>query len=330
MYWIAAAFLLLIVALDLYLRVSDQHVHFHAQNLTDGKLPLWRQGRCWWYLSPNDQNKRVRYPPPTINPTWYFGRRDNGLTLGFDIAGDEFDFAFHFGLPWLCSLHLELRGLPFLDQLFRDARMGYGYDTSLKFFDNAVWIHVAHNDTWGARFIHWKWLPSWIGITKAMGYGKYPGVGFYVSWHYLDMLLGKWEHETVQLWPAPITAEIPIEPDNTLALHYFGTFTAQRHTWWRKRFPWIRHIHHYVDIDVKHPPLHSGKGENSYDLDDDGIFGMGVPGTTLEEAIKGYQDAVYNDRRRYGMSNAIYLALRGNQEEQIKKNIREVLRGDGS
>lgn len=51
--------------------------------------------------------------------------------------------------------------------------------------------------------------------------------------------------------------------------------------------------------------MHQGKGENSYDQDDDGIFGMGVPGTTLEEAIKGYQDAVSRDRKRYGMPDSL-------------------------
>jgi hypothetical protein len=96
-----------------------------------------------------------------------------------------------------------------------------------------------------------------------------------------------------------------MEPDNSHGYHYIGQFMLEEHRWWRSYFPRHKRVHRYVDIRVDEPPMHAGKGENSYDLDDDGIFGMGVPCETVEEAIKGYQEAVDRNRKKYGFPSHI-------------------------
>jgi hypothetical protein len=105
-------------------------------------------------------------------------------------------------------------------------------------------------------------------------------------------------------------------------------FMAEKHTRWRSHFPWFKKEHCYIEIKVDDPPLHAGKGENSWDMDDDGIFSMGVDGTTLEHGIAGYQKAVYRDRQKYGLPNGIHVALTKVRRDQIRNMVRYVFRGD--
>lgn len=299
-------------AFRIYLHVTDQHVSFHSQNLSrDGHAErTWRQGRCWWHLYPNDDRKVSRYPSPTINPEWHLFDRSS-TQIGFQFAGEEEDWLFRISVDRLFYLSLSLEGIPLFYKFFKDIREGWGYETSISFHDGSLWIHVLYNERWGAHTVKWKWVPDWISIWAASGQ---KGYGFYISMHFDTLILGARKHLKVELWPEPITAPIPIEPDNTLGFSYVGQFMLERHAWWRARFPWRKKIHHYVDIQVEHPPMFAGKGESDWDIDDDGIFGMGVPGTTLEEAIKGYQDAVYRNRDKYGMPDVIDKAQRGAAE----------------
>src|SRR5690349_21530863 len=72
LYWLFAALLLVTVAFRVYLVATDQHVLFHWQNTSNGKLPLWRDGRCWWSLYYNDENRGHQYyPGPGVNISWY-------------------------------------------------------------------------------------------------------------------------------------------------------------------------------------------------------------------------------------------------------------------
>lgn len=71
----------------------------------------------------------------------------------------------------------------------------------------------------------------------------------------------------------------------------------------------------YVNMEIKHPPRFSGKGENSWDCGDDGIFGMSrcwphdSPTWTNREAmaklaVQMYVEDVLKSAKRYGGSSA--------------------------
>lgn len=331
--WIAASILLLIAAIRLYLLVSDQHIHFHAQRLDYRNIeqPYWRYARCWWFLSPNDQSKgaSVRYPWPQLGLTWSFFI-PYITHIGFDIAGEELDFRFYIGVSRLFSFHLTLQGLPLFHTLFKDVRDGYGYETSITWSDGSLRIHVAHDDAWGSRTFDRWWIPDWVQVWTSSSYKEHGGVGFYVSFLLDNLILGHREHEKVYLWEKPVTAEIPIEPDNSLGMHYIASFMAERHTWWRSHFPMFKKVHHYIDIRLDNPPMHQGKGENSWDLDDDGIFGMGVPGTSIEEAIAGYQEAVRRDRKKYGMGSDVLKAVEKIETQKAWKALMSIPLEQGS
>ena len=306
-------------ALGIFQQRRDRKIYGHTQALDEQKgWSIWRSGRAWWHIYETK-----------LHAEWlFFGHSSTGI--GFSFAGDEKDFGIHVAINRLFSIWLSIDHTPILRRLFRPLRGWHGYDTSIKMFDGAIWVHVAYDEKWGARTVRHRFLPDWINLWKAAGYKDEPGVGFYFSIHYLDVLFGGNQHEEVELWPERITAEIPIEPDNSFGMHYIGSFMAERHTWYRKYFPMFKHVHHYVDIQMEKPPMHQGKGENSWDLDDDGIFGMGVPGTTLEEGIAGYQNAVKRDRKKYGMGSAVLHELEKRETQQSWRALMEVPLEQGS
>ena len=73
---------------------------------------------------------------------------------------------------------------------------------------------------------------------------------------------------------------------------------------WRNRVRSITRT--YWDVKTpdgeKAPPI-PGKGENSWDIDDDGIYGSSYDTPTVEEAFAKFRESVIKSRRRYGGDN---------------------------
>lgn len=158
-------------------------------------------------------------------------------------------------------------------------------------------------------------LPNGIHFWWAVDYikGSMPtGGGWRLSIDFDRIIRGSYEREERQIEGTILNVEVPIEPDNSLGLRYLGTFTRMEETRWRSHWPWNKKKStQYWKIEFKNPPMHAGKGENSWDLDDDGIMGCSALVETLQEAIKDYQERVYRDRKKYGMPDVIYKAQRG-------------------
>jgi hypothetical protein len=72
-------------------------------------------------------------------------------------------------------------------------------------------------------------------------------------------------------------------------------------TWTRSRWPWptVRRGFEAESLDGQQIPF-PGKGENSWDCDDDAMFGMSGDGNGLDEAVASIVGAVLRNRLRYG------------------------------
>lgn len=195
--------------------------HFHSQNLGNKGQSMFWHGRCWWRILENSFRFEWRL----------FGT--SSTKIGFDFAGDEDDFSFHIALWGLFSLFFTVEKSP-LRKLFKDIAQGFGYETSLGFYDGAIWVHVLHNELWGAQHIKEpKWMPRDISIWKACD----KGFGFYVSIHYVDMLLGRQVYHS-ELIGEKIELGIQIHPDTTfLGLDYKAAVQMTRDSWTRARWP---------------------------------------------------------------------------------------------
>lgn len=270
----------------------ERWFHWHWQNLDDKKKRGWKNGRAWWRFFGDYLELRAEW--------LLLGH--SSTAIGFDFAGDD-DFQVHLAINRLFSIWLTVHHFKPLSRFFSPIARNFGYETSLKIFDGSLWFHFAFNEMWGARTFHRWWIPNWISVWLPATYKEYPaGPGFYVTFNFNRLILGS-RKMIIEDIGEPKTVEIPIEPDNSMGLHYFAEFQKEKVTRYRSHFPWWKTVQYVVRISCDNPPLHAGKGENSYDLDDDGIFGVTYEAQTIEEAIAKYQESVYSDRKRYGAPN---------------------------
>lgn len=116
------------------------------------------------------------------------------------------------------------------------------------------------------------------------------------SLHLDDAILGHREYVCEQLGP-PIRTHVQM-----LEGAYPVTVQQQRQRWWRRRWPWwpcrFQRTSFDVRCDVGIP--FPGKGENSWDCGEDGLFGTAFDVSTVAEACAQYREVVLDYRRRYG------------------------------
>ncbi len=86
---------------------------------------------------------------------------------------------------------------------------------------------------------------------------------------------------------------IPMPEGSYKATMHFETSTWKRPLW----FPKVRHFTK-IEIVGKEAPKFPGKGENSWDQDDDSIWMMSVEGHSIPKAIGGYVQAVMEYRQK--------------------------------
>jgi hypothetical protein len=180
-----------------------------------------------------------------------------------------------FAVPWLLTLHVTI------DNVF--PIYAFGTDFSR-----------GHDRQIGFYFHDWGfWYSIWVG-TMASWSARYTWCRWWRQGH-LDFrnLLGKQRH-TSEVLKENIPVEIPM-PEGL----YHGTAKIKRARW--KRPLWFTKVRVSTWIDVPKGIPFQGKGENSWDCGDDGLFGCGVEGNSVPKAIAHYVEVVLDNRSRYGM-----------------------------
>lgn len=76
--------------------------------------------------------------------------------------------------------------------------------------------------------------------------------------------------------------------------------TARPYTVTHKRPRWFTRQWHGWKIDVPRGIPYAGKGENSWDCGDDGLWGLSTPAASMDEAIGKVVSTVLERRSRYG------------------------------
>lgn len=113
-----------------------------------------------------------------------------------------------------------------------------------------------------------------------------------LSFNIPDAVLGRAQFSRETLSEA-IAIQIPM-PEGV----YKAAAKRERCTWKRPR--WFAHSRTSVSVDIPKGIPFAGKGENSWDCGDDGLFGYGVDGESIEKAIAYGVESVLTSRRRYG------------------------------
>lgn len=114
-----------------------------------------------------------------------------------------------------------------------------------------------------------------------------------VSLNIPDVILGRAKYST-ELVADRIACTVPM-PEG----QYAAMAKVERATWKRPR--WFAKVRTSVSLEIPKGIPHAGKGENSWDCGDDGLFGIG--GDSVEDAIRRARESVLRDRKRYGPSS---------------------------
>lgn len=257
-------------------------LRFHWQNLNEKPgdkygSPL-KHGRAWLHLGKGE-----------INWCWHLNPR--ACALGVKVGEGHYDgvgLHFHVGIPLIGSLFVGFSDFAPLSWLAKallpkvaEPRGLHGYnntrETEVRVHDGALWWSVWRhpNAGWSCEVPRWR-----------------DG-----NFNFVDALLGK----------AKSSGEVLKERDIVVPMpegFYLGKAKLELRTWKRPRWfakRWLR-----VDIDMNEGqriPI-PGKGENSWDCDDDACFGSSVSAKSIEEAIgKLVGDCLKTRRERGGPEN---------------------------
>lgn len=142
---------------------------------------------------------------------------------------------------------------------------------------------------WRVQFTPWGKWGEWVAADPWWIRG--------VSVDLTRLVFGPWQGSHADVGQVNVTIPMP-EGD------YRGVVTIQH--WTRGHRRWFKRHTTEAWLDIPKGIPHAGKGENSWDCGDDGLFGIG--GDSVEDAIRRAQESVMRDRKRYG--NASVVAIR--------------------
>lgn len=228
---------------------------------------------------------------PRIRAHWDFWHNLNWLEAYLRIGGEDPFVSFGLILPRLAYLSfgfaVPTRWLSLWMTEDRVFALKFGYVSSIV---RAYFAYAQHAEDCGMtdyyrrqeprRYTNLQLWPGWEFVLR------FPPV--------LRWLFGREHREKTIIETKPIVVELD-------GRRYEGTWSLEHWQTTRDRWPWPYAVWVGSDIRMPHPPQFAGKGENSWDCGDDGIYGMGSRATSPAEAVGEYVKAVLQSRERYGM-----------------------------
>lgn len=209
---------------------------------------------------------------PRLEVEFFPKSRLSGVSV--TVGGDESDLTFGLG-AWFFSLYISLRD--FVPQSWRSAsyaraeqraeelsktywRKMYAYEldmwqgrrTGVDFHDGSAWFTFWHSDNGWSDDDHKRW--------------PWEGNGWSWTLRVVDILFGeqKYSGELEATEPAQIQIWMPEGP-------YAATFRTYRCQWSRRW--WKSPMYWRTEIQIPDGLPFPGKGENSWDCDDDATYG---------------------------------------------------------
>lgn len=198
------------------------------------------------------------------NRTFGWEARFGSKSCGFGLHKDD-DFTLNICIPLVVAFYFSFPS-------FGRWRSGqFGIDVH----DWAIWFHP-----W-ANLWEWNRKQPWWRQTYAF--------------HIKDFLLGKQRCEKTTI-REDIPACIHMPEGNYHGKAQFEVYSFKRPRWfgWKRLSTWI---------EVPKGIPHSGKGENSWDCGDDGIWATGCEGHDIEKAEENFRQAVMRNRKKYGYAS---------------------------
>jgi len=228
-----------------------------------------------------------------VRVEWSFWNNIDWLEMGLRFGGEDRQVSLTLVLPWLAFLTFAV-GVPprwlswwmIEDRMF-SLRVGYG------------------GSVLSGQIAHAEWAED-CGMTsyyRAKVPREYSGLKLWPGWEWtltprpLDWTLGRIQHGEELLRTSPISFWMD-------GREHKGAWTLKKFWRERPRWPWPYRVSVSSYVEIEHPPQFAGKGENSWDCNDDAIYGMGTNATNPKDAIGEYIHRVYQNRARYGEASS--------------------------
>jgi hypothetical protein len=226
-----------------------------------------KHGIRWW------AHFRTETSPRCIGVEFYWWSRHCGLTVSTDDEGWNMSFR----LPPF-ALYVSLEGFPLWRPM---AKHIFTWDNNREVWlpDRREFSIAIHN--WTIWFSPWGRWGEWRTRDQWWIRG--------VSLNLQRLALGEHVYEAEELALVPCVVTMPEG-------NYQAVAKVQRVTRGFQR--WFKRTGQEVQLNIAKGIPFAGKGENSYDCDDDGLFGIG--GDSIDGAIANAQRAVNERRQRYG------------------------------
>jgi hypothetical protein len=225
--------------------------------------------RWWWHLR---SGKR----PACIAVEFYWWSARFGVTVGTDDDGWNLSLRVP---PLAIWISLEGIGLwrPMAKHIFTWDNNREVWLPDRREFD----VYIAD---WRVQFTPWGRWGEWRASDSWWIRG--------LSLDLRRVALGRHVYEAEEL--ALVPCHVPM-PEGS----YPAVATVQRVT--RGYTRWLKRTGQEVQLNIPKGIPFAGKGENSWDCDDDGLFGIG--GDSIDGAIRNAQNAVSERRQRYGQAS---------------------------
>ncbi len=195
----------------------------------------------------------------------YLFKNANHTCIALHLGGEENDFTFSLGIKGLFTFYFGSEGV--ISSKLNYKLFGYdGRHYGVSLFDEYLRLEFHRDDA---------------GYSK-----KWEGIHLMINWK--KMLFGKEKYTSEVLSTSREIIEMPEG-------NYHATVKESRCTWTRKRLLKPIIITRYEitpDIPIPEP----GKGENSWDIDDDATYSSTVQANSIDEALLKVADSVMKTR----------------------------------
>lgn len=209
-----------------------------------------------------------------LNAEWRFFHKVRwscAAYLEFGSGDSHRGLMFHLAVPWLFSIYFSIHSIfPWkwfsYNGIFKEPRQ-----TGIAIHNGGLWLYPF------AKTMSWSSRDSWLSKSHSFNFVE----GIFGRWKYSEENDGGWRDISIAM------------PENK----YKGQLRMYTGVWrnrlWSKR---IGRGEIKLDEGIPYP----GKGENSWDCDEDACHGITCPADDEEDAICELIKHVMNCRRRYG------------------------------
>lgn len=261
-------------------------IHKHVYNLNEGSG--WKYSTGQWSLG---ATLRGRYLSTLAKGWWKIGRW-KGMEYAefeFAIGGEDNMIQFKAKLPWIGLATLGVR-IP------RRLTRGWIYQrrawSLLINYHAWLTVRVAFDDDAASMASYYRSKREQGDDLRWTRAALWPGREWKFRPELKDRLLGKTLYTKVE--DEPVRVSIPM-PEGI----YPATAIRSTSTWTRRRWPWGRKVSKRVEIKPDIPIPVPGKGENSWDIDDDAIHSQIGPCASIPEAIGHIVGSALSTRSRH-------------------------------